>query len=93
MWTSVSPWSEAVPDQVRGLMASWDRLNPGWEIRFYDDAMCLHFVRTEFPEYYNAYLALPKVRLSKLCSPRHTSHFRPPFIWSNVKLSHWKVSL
>lgn len=52
--------SSAVPDQVRGLMASWDRLNPGWEIRFYDDAQCLHFVRTEYPEYYDAYLTLPK---------------------------------
>lgn len=52
--------SNAVPDQVRGLMASWDRLNPGWEIRFYDDAMCRQFVRTEFPEYYDAYIALPK---------------------------------
>ena len=52
--------SNAVPDRVRSLMASWTRLNPGWEVRFYDDQMCREFVRTEFPEYYQAYLALPK---------------------------------
>ena len=52
--------SRAVPDGVRPLMASWTQLNPGWEMRFYDDAMCRQFVRAEFPEYYDAYLALPK---------------------------------
>ncbi len=39
---------------------SWRRLNPGWEIRFYDDEACLEFVSREFPEYLAAYRALPK---------------------------------
>ena len=52
--------SSAVPDGVRPLMASWTALNPGWVMRFYDDATCRQFVRAEFPEYYDAYLALPK---------------------------------
>ena len=44
--------SSAVPDGVRPLMASWTALNPGWVMRFYDDATCRQFVRAEFPEYY-----------------------------------------
>ena len=52
--------SSAVPDGVRPLMASWTARNPGWVMRFYDDATCRQFVRAEFPEYYDAYLALPK---------------------------------
>lgn len=35
-------------------------MNPGWELRFYDDQACLDFVQREFPEYLAAYLALPK---------------------------------
>lgn len=41
-------------------LQSWRRLNPGWEIRFYDDEACLEFVSREFPEYLDAYRALPK---------------------------------
>lgn len=41
-------------------MQSWRRLNPGWEIRFYDDEACLEFVSREFPEYLEAYRVLPK---------------------------------
>jgi hypothetical protein len=42
------------------IRESWVRLNPGWEIKFWDDTLCKEFVRTEFPEYYAAYLGLPK---------------------------------
>ena len=41
-------------------MQSWRRENEDWEIRFYDDAACLSFVQREFPEYLEAYKALPK---------------------------------
>lgn len=41
-------------------LQSWRRLNPGWEIRFYDDEACVEFVSREFPEYLAAYRALPK---------------------------------
>ena len=37
--------SSAVPDGVRPLMASWTARNPGWVMRFYDDATCRQFVR------------------------------------------------
>lgn len=52
--------SAVVPRVVRPYMQSWQRLNPGWELRFYDDQACLDFVRREFPEYLAAYIALPK---------------------------------
>jgi hypothetical protein len=42
------------------FLQSWRRLNPGWEIRFYDDEACIEFVSREFPEYLEAYRALPK---------------------------------
>ena len=41
-------------------MQSWRDKNPDWEVRFYDDAACLNFIRDEFPEYLTAYRALPK---------------------------------
>jgi hypothetical protein len=46
--------------QTLGVLQSWRRLNPGWEIRFYDDEACLEFVSREFPEYLEAYRVLPK---------------------------------
>lgn len=49
-----------VPPQARQYMRTWRSMNPGWEIRFYDDAACLEFVRTEFPEYLAAYKALER---------------------------------
>ena len=52
--------STRVPDSVKPLMQSWRRTNDDWEIRFYDDAACLRFVQREFPEYLEAYKALPK---------------------------------
>lgn len=52
--------SSNVPSAVVPLMQSWRRLNPDWDVRFYNDAGCLEFVRREFPEYLDAYQALPK---------------------------------
>ena len=49
-----------VPDRVKGLMRTWAEKNPGWKIRFYNDAECYKFVEREFPEYYDAYVSLPK---------------------------------
>ena len=49
-----------VPGRLRMMMDSWKRMNPDFSFRFYDDVSCLSFVRREFPEYLDAYLALPK---------------------------------
>lgn len=49
------------PRAARPLVASWRAANgDGWEVRFYDAAAAANFVRREFPEYVEAYLALPK---------------------------------
>ena len=52
--------SMRVPEAMKPFMASWRLKNQDWEIRFYDDAACLSFVQREFPEYLEAYKALPK---------------------------------
>ena len=52
--------STHLPDSVKPYMQTWRRENEDWEIRFYDDAACLSFVQREFPEYVEAYKALPK---------------------------------
>ena len=49
-----------VPDRVKGLMRTWADKNPGWKTRFYNDQECYKFVEREFPEYYDAYVSLPK---------------------------------
>jgi Glycosyltransferase sugar-binding region containing DXD motif len=54
------PSLEAVPSQLANIRQSWAQHNPGWQIRFWDDALCREFVRREFPEYYSAYVGLPK---------------------------------
>ena len=51
---------EAIPFDLAAIRESWSRLNPGWQIRFWDDALCREFVRREFPEYHAAYVGLPK---------------------------------
>lgn len=49
------------PRGVRPLVRSWRAVNgDAWEVRFYDDVAAVNFVRREFPEYLEAYLALPK---------------------------------
>ena len=52
--------SQSLSSTLRYFVQSWRELNPGWEIRFYDDEACLNFVKQEFPEYLEAYLTLPK---------------------------------
>lgn len=50
----------SVPEAVQRYMATWRALNPGWDVRFYDDHDCLDFVKREFPEYLDAYRQLDK---------------------------------
>eukprot|EP00873_Tetraselmis_striata_P026436 jgi/Tetstr1/446700/TSEL_003638.t1 len=45
---------------LQRLSATWVAMNPGWEVRHYDDDDCLAIVASEFPEYLDAYRALPK---------------------------------
>ena len=52
--------SSNIPEKAQPLMRSWRQQNPDWDLRFYDDAACLAFVRTEFPEWLAAYKGLPK---------------------------------
>lgn len=51
--------STALPPQIARCCASWKRLNPQIEYRFYDDKACSDFVRSEFPAYANLYEAMP----------------------------------
>ncbi|KAK9794600.1 hypothetical protein WJX73_004377 [Symbiochloris irregularis] len=51
--------SEDVPAHLVPYMQTWADVNPGWEIRFYDDAACKQMIQREFPEYLGAYEALP----------------------------------
>lgn len=52
--------SNDVPEAARRMMSTWTAVNPSWQTRFYDDAACVAFVESEFPEYYDAYTSLPK---------------------------------
>lgn len=52
--------SAALPPGVRPLLHSWRWHNADWEVRFYDDEACLRFVAREFPEYLDAFRALPR---------------------------------
>lgn len=46
---------------AKQLMRSWKERNAAtWQVRFYNDDACLNFVRREFPEYFEAYMNLPK---------------------------------
>ena len=49
-----------LPSYLVRYVDSWRKQNPTWELRFYDDSTCLEFVKKEFPEYYDAYVGLPK---------------------------------
>lgn len=51
---------DSLPEPIPLLRESWTRLNPGWDMQQWDDARCKEFVRKEFPEYYTAYMGLPK---------------------------------
>jgi mannosyltransferase OCH1-like enzyme len=53
--------SKYLPKAAKKLVQTWREKNgENWQIRFYDDAACLNFVKREFPEYLEAYLSLPK---------------------------------
>lgn len=54
--------SSQVPNNVRPMMHSWRRVNPNWEIRFYDDEACRDFVAKEFPEYVQAYRLVQRIK-------------------------------
>lgn len=46
---------------AKQLMRSWQERNAeSWQVRLYNDDACLNFVRREFPEYFEAYMNLPK---------------------------------
>jgi Glycosyltransferase sugar-binding region containing DXD motif len=46
--------------RAAALRASWERQNPGWRVRLYTDTHAAAFIAAEFPEYLEAYYALPK---------------------------------
>ncbi|KAF8068401.1 HOC1 [Scenedesmus sp. PABB004] len=53
--------SARLPARARALTRSWREKNgAGWAVRLYSDEAAANFVRREFPEYYEAYMALPK---------------------------------
>lgn len=44
----------------KGDPASWRRLNPGWDYRFWDDDDLLAFMRAEFPHLVEMFLGCPR---------------------------------
>lgn len=50
----------ALTERDVALMKTWSDMNPGWEMRFYDDEDCKRFVSEHFPDYYEAYASLEK---------------------------------
>lgn len=46
-------------EEQQKVLQSWKTYNPTWDVQFYDDADCLSFVRREFPQWLDAYEALP----------------------------------
>jgi mannosyltransferase OCH1-like enzyme len=51
--------SRELPEPLARYCASWRRLNPRCEYRFYDDAQCIDFVQSEYPELAAFYDSLP----------------------------------
>jgi hypothetical protein len=51
---------EAIPPVFSNYMASWKRLHPGWEFKFWTDADLAEFVDSRCPEYSNLYHAYPQ---------------------------------
>lgn len=51
---------DALSTDIHALRETWVRLNPGWEVKLWDDARCKEFVKKEFPEYLAAYSGLAK---------------------------------
>lgn len=53
--------STRLPASAKQFMRSWQERNgDAWQVRLYSDEACLNFVRREFPEYFEAYMNLPK---------------------------------
>jgi mannosyltransferase OCH1-like enzyme len=53
--------SMRLPASAKQFMHSWQERNgEAWQVRLYSDEACLNFVRREFPEYFEAYMNLPK---------------------------------
>lgn len=52
--------SKELPLHLQRMVNTWLAKNPGWEYRLYDDKDCHDFVEQEFPEYLEAFKALPK---------------------------------
>lgn len=52
--------SHSIPQKLEDMVLSWKSTNPNWEVRLYNDTECLELVSSNFPEYLDAYLALPK---------------------------------
>jgi hypothetical protein len=53
--------STRLPASAKQFMHSWQERNgEAWQVRLYSDEACLNFVRREFPEYFEAYMNLPK---------------------------------
>lgn len=50
--------------ELLGYQNTWTDHNPGWTIKFYDDAQAAEFVKTEAAEYFKAYMQIkePVVR-------------------------------
>jgi mannosyltransferase OCH1-like enzyme len=51
--------SAALPPAFRAFQATWQRLHPGWEYRFYDDGACRAVVAEGFPALLALYDAFP----------------------------------
>jgi len=48
-----------VKERHLAAVQSWQLNNPNWAYRFYDDTDCREFVVREFPQWIDAYVALP----------------------------------
>lgn len=53
-------WHSSDVPPEKGDPASWRRLNPGWDYRFWDDADLLAFMRAEFPDLVAMFRGYPR---------------------------------
>ena len=54
-------WSTSdLPPPLKSLREGWIQRHPHWKHCFYDDASCLAFVQTEFPEWETLYTSLAR---------------------------------
>ncbi len=52
--------SKEIPNKISECITTWQKLNPDFEHRFYDNEDCLQFVKKHYSQYVDAYLSLPK---------------------------------